>query len=235
MFTKSAGFYDAIYAFKDYAREADRIDHLIREHRLSRGTRLLDVGCGTGGHITHLKKIYAVEGLDLDPGMLAAARERHPEVIFHAGDMLTFDLERRFDAVVCLFSSIGYVRTRPRLIQAVSNMARHLAPGGVLIVEPWITPEAFTPGGVHALFVDRPDLKIARMNVSAVEEKVSILDFHYLVGRPAGIESFTERHELGLFAHEDYLAAFEAAGLKPAHDPAGLDGRGLYHATAPWS
>ena len=54
-------------------------------------------------------------------------------------------------------------------------------------------------GTVHALYVDQPTRKIARINVSAVHERVSILDFHYLVGTPEGVEQFTERHELGLF------------------------------------
>jgi SAM-dependent methyltransferase len=240
MFTRSARIYDAIYSFKDYARESDRLHHLIAARRRAAAsikpaaaTRLLDVGCGTGGHIAHLKARYAVEGIDLDPGLLAVARARHPEVIFHLGDMLTFDLERAFDAVVCLFSSIGYVRTVPRLKEAVANLARHLAPGGVLVVEPWLMPGVFIQGGLHADFVDRPDLKIARMCVSAIEEGISILDLHYLVGTPGGIESFTERHELGLFPHEAYLEAFEAAGLTPEHDPAGLTGRGLYIATVP--
>jgi hypothetical protein len=51
------------------------------------------------------------------------------------------------------------------------------------------------------------------------------------VGTPAGIEYFTERHELGLFAHDDYLAAFHTAGLEVEYNPEGLMGRGLYVGT----
>ena len=49
-----------------------------------------------------------------------------------------------------------------------------------------------------------------------------------MVGTPQGIETFKERHELGLFTHEEYLGAFRNAGLEVNHDPEGLDGRGLY-------
>jgi hypothetical protein len=78
--------------------------------------------------------------------------------------------------------------------------------------------------------VDQPDLKIARMNKSEVEERVSIMNFHYLVATPAGIEHFTEMHELGLFSHEEYLDAFRASALEVVHDPdpEKLTGRGLY-------
>ena len=70
-------------------------------------------------------------------------------------------------------------------------MARHLQPGGVLLVEPWLPPDGYTTGTVHALYVDQPQLKIARINVAAARDRVSLLDFHYLVGTPEGVEHFT--------------------------------------------
>ncbi len=230
MFTRSAAFYDAVYAAKDYGAEAERIDALIEAHTLTNATTLLDVACGTGGHLADLKHQYVAAGLDLDPQLLAITRERHPELRFHLADMVDFDVGRTFDAVVCLFSAIGYVRTVDRLNAAIETMARHLKPGGVLLVEPWITPEAHTLGTVHALYVDQPTLKIARINVSAAHERVSILDFHYLVGTPAGVAQFTERHELGLFTEDEYRDAAIAAGLETTFIPgtrSGLTDRGL--------
>jgi hypothetical protein len=49
----------------------------------------------------------------------------------------------RFDANSCLFSSIGYLLSAADLNTAVANMAEHLNPCGVLIVEPWIHPDAW--------------------------------------------------------------------------------------------
>jgi SAM-dependent methyltransferase len=142
--------------------------------------------------------------------------------------MADFDLGKRFDAVVCMFSSIGYVRTAERLRSAVASMARHLEPGGVLVVEPWLSPEVWVDRHVGAVFVDQPELKIARMNVGEREGNLSIFEFEYLVGTPNGLERFNERHELGLFTVEQYLEAFRAAGLEVDHDPEGPMGRGLY-------
>lgn len=228
MFKKSARFYDAIYAFKDYEAEARQVHDLIQTHKLSEGKVLLDVGCGTGAHIGFLRTHYEVEGLDLDAEILGVARERHPRLPFHHADMADFDLDRQFDVITCLFGAIGYVKTLPRLKQALQTLARHVCPGGLVIIEPWLSPGIFSEGGLFASFIDEPDLKIARMNINKVEDGVSILDFQYLVGTPEGIEHFTERHELGLFTHEEYVRAFEDAGLSVMYDAHGLTGRGLY-------
>jgi SAM-dependent methyltransferase len=231
VFRRSARLYDAVYAsIRDYPREAAELDRLIQERRPGART-LLDIACGTGAHLEHLTG-YEVEGLDLDPEMLGVARERLPNVPLHEGDMADFDLGKRFDAVVCMFSSIGYVRTAERLRSAVSSMARHLEPGGVLVVEPWLSPEVWVDRHVGAVFVDQPELKIARMNVGEREGNLSIFEFEYLVGTPNGLERFNERHELGLFTVEQYLEAFRAAGLEVDHDPEGPMGRGLYIGSA---
>src|SRR2546423_13876588 len=180
MFSRSARLYDAIYAsVRDYRREAAELDRLIRERRPGART-LLDVACGTGAHLEHLAAHYEVEGVDLDPEMLVVARNRLPGATFHEGDMSSFDLGKRFDAVVCMFSSIGYVKTEQRLGQAVASMARHLEPSGVLVVEPWLSPEAWNDRHVGAVFVDEPELKLARINIPQREGDVSTVDFNYL-------------------------------------------------------
>jgi SAM-dependent methyltransferase len=231
MFSRSARLYDAIYgSFKDFDAEAERVHELVQGHKPGART-LLDVACGTGAHLEHLARHYQVEGLDLDPGMLAVARERLPAHRLHEADMVDFQLGRRFDAVVCLFSSIGYARTRERLERAVASMAGHLESGGVLVVEPWVLPEQWDPSRLHAVFVDELDLKVARMSVPPPLGPEVELEFHYLVGTGEGVEHFAERHVLGMFTHDDYIAALGAAGLGVEHDPEGLMGRGLYVGT----
>jgi SAM-dependent methyltransferase len=236
-YTKTAAYYDAIYAAagKDYAREAGRVHELIETHRKTPGKTLLDVACGTGGHIGYLRQYYAVEGLDLDLDMLAIARQKHPDLVLYQADMTGFDLGRRFDAIVCLFGAIAYTVTPEALQQAIRTMTRHLHLGGVMVIEPFVKPEDWCEPHIGAAFVDQPGLKIARMNTSRREGHVAILDFQFLVGRPGSIEYFTERHALALFTHEEYLRAFRAAGLEALYDPEGLIGRGLYMGFEPTS
>jgi ubiquinone/menaquinone biosynthesis C-methylase UbiE len=231
MYGRSAAVYDALYEGKDYAGEAERLHALIQEIKRIPDETLLDVACGTGGHIGSLRQHYVVEGMDLSAEMLDVARRRHPDIVFHQADMIDFDLGRQFGAVVCLFSAIGYMRSVPRLRRAIANLARHALPGGVIAVEPWFTPDQWNIGYLTAQMVDKPDVKIARMSRSDIDGSLAIMDMHHLVATPDGVEHFVERHEMGLFSHDEYLAAFEATGVAATHDAYGLFGRGLYIGT----
>ncbi|MCE9624329.1 MAG: class I SAM-dependent methyltransferase [Deltaproteobacteria bacterium] len=230
MISKTAELYDLIYFHKNYSSEAAYISEIIKRHNPS-ASSLLDVACGTGRHLEFLSGQYSVEGIDLDPGVLEIARQRLPNVKFTEADMTEFVLGRKFHAVVCLFSGVAYVETVARLNQAVDSMAKHLTPEGILIVEPWVIPEAWRPGNVDAVFIEEPSLKLTRMARSEVRGGVSVLDIQYLIGTPDEIRHEREEHRLGLFSHEQYQAAFEGSGLTVIHDLEGLIGRGLYVGT----
>lgn len=236
MYPKSAKYYDAIYeVIKDYSKESKRLRELIKRHKRSKGNSLLDVACGTGKHLMFLRKKFKTQGLDIEPKMLAIARRRNPGVGFHKASMVTFRLPDKFDVITCLFSAIGYVKTLSALRMGIRNMAGHLKPGGVLVVEPWITPQAFTRGHVGSVFVNQPKLKIARINIANVKGRTSMMIMHYLIGTPKGIRYFTEPHKLTLFTRSEYLNAFRECGLKVRYYSKGLmtGKRGLFVATKP--
>lgn len=227
-FSKSAQYYDRIYSWKDYEKETQDIVRLIHSNLKSNGNRLLEIACGTGRHIELLKSEFEIEGLDIEPQLLDIARTRNPEILFHQADMTDFSLGNRFDIITCLFSSIGYVKTLENLHKAITCLQHHLVLGGILLVEPWFTPQTWVPNTVHALFVDEPELKIARVNTSSVEGTLSYFDLHYLVGTPEKTEHFVEHHEMGLFTTQEMLDAFHHVHLEVKYDPNGLMGRGLY-------
>jgi SAM-dependent methyltransferase len=235
LFAKSAEYYDLIYdaVGKNYEREASRIRRLVQLYERSSGNTLLDVACGTGRHLRFLKRYFKAEGLDLDPNLLKIARNRNPDLLFHRGNMLTFNLHKQFDVITCLFSAIGYMKTVPELRRAIRNMGRHLKAGGVLIVEPWLTPTRYQLGRIDAVLVKQPKLKIVRMNRTIAKGNLSMLDFHYLIGTPQGITHFKEVDEFGLFTYKQYVKSFHAAGLKVHYDSRGLVRRGLFSGTKP--
>lgn len=214
MFDRSAPYYDAFYDFLDYRAAATRLRVLIQAHH-PQATSQLDVACGTGHYLEHLAPYYRTSGLDIEPQLLERAAQRCPEIRLHQGDMCDFQLEERFDVVTCLFCSVAYVRTLERMRRAVLCMARHLAPGGLLVIEPWISPEQCWTDRVTCEVYDRErDLKIVRMHTHERTECTSVYDIHYLVGTPSEVRHFIEREELGLFTPEEYRGAMSDAGLE---------------------
>jgi ubiquinone/menaquinone biosynthesis C-methylase UbiE len=230
MFSKSAQWYDAIYSFKDYQQEANAVITLLKKEHPHAKT-LLDVACGTAEHDTYFSKVYKVDGFDLNPEFVKIASRKNPESHYFVADMTDFELNKTYDIILCLFSSIGYVRTLDNVVKALICFKKHLNKGGILLVEPWFTPDTWkTDSPVHMLTAEVGEAKICRMNVSEREGALSIVNFHYLLGSSKGIQYLTERHELGLFSISEMKNAFKDAGFIVTYDQDGLTGRGLYSA-----
>jgi SAM-dependent methyltransferase len=229
MFSGSADLYDLIYStFKDYAAETHRIATLLRRIH-PRCRTVLDVGCGTGEHARLLaQRGFAVDGLDLDPAMLAIARQKHPVGRFFEADMSDFRLPHAYDAVLCLFSSIGYLRTLDRVIRAFTCFRSHLTAGGLVIVEPWFAPGALDPKRVTRNSAEADGLRVIRVGRLEVEGRVSRLHFDYEIDDASGVRHTSEVHELGLFTTDELMDAFGRAGLEATYDSQGLTERGLY-------
>ena len=228
MIVKSAQWYDALYRFKDYTKEsADIISLLKKEHPQARS--VLDVACGTAEHDKCLASVYLVDGLDISDDFVRIASAKNPGGKYFCMDMTDFCLERSYDVILCLFSSIGYAKTIEKVTQALHCFEKHLNPDGVILVEPWFTPDTWNPDDrVHLLTGEMPEGKICRMNISRQEGDLSIIEFHYLVGTASGVEHFTERNELGLFSVDDMKSAFDDTNLAVRYDETGLTGRGFY-------
>ena len=231
LYDERADLYDAIYHWKDYAAECERLREVLLAEGVADGARVLEAACGTGSHLEKLRQWYSLSGFDRSPEMLRVASTKlGPEGLFEA-DMAAFEApEAPFDAVLCLFSSIGYLLDEQSLQAAARCFAAALRSGGTLVVEPWITPEDFNAGRGAMHTYDSEDLKLCRMALSAVEGEISFFDFHWLVSRPSKpVEHFVERHELRLFTRPQMIQAFEAAGFDVRFESDGLmAGRGLY-------
>lgn len=226
-YDKIGHLYDLLYRFKDYAKEVEYVRTQIRA-RMPRARTMLDVACGTGNHLAGLEHDFDVEGLDLSAEMLARARLKFPHRTFHQASMTDFDLGRRYDVVCCLFRSIAFARTPEGLRRAVAAMARHVVADGLLMIDPFFTPEAFWVGHVQTHEFRAEGLTVCWMYSSERHGDVGIFRNHYLLGRADGIEHITEDHEVGLFRAEDFARAFAEAGLTLERDPVGPSGLGFY-------
>ncbi len=220
MYRALARYYDRVYQAKDYAREVRDLERVVRAEGPRPARDWLDVACGTGRHLAVLRRRYRVVGVDASAAMLQVARRRLPGVRLVRGDMRRFDLRRRFDVVSCLFSAIGYVRTGPELARTFRTFARHLRPGGLLLVEPWVSPSDFRPGHVAVDVARGPDGFVVRAGISRRRGRLSFIDFQYLIAEEGGrIRHLEETETLRLSSEAELLRAARRAGLDARFRP----------------
>jgi len=188
------------------------------------------VACGTGEHARLLKSQfgYKIDGIDLDADLIAIAKDKNPDGTFCQGDMVDFIMGKTYDVVMCLFSSIGYVKTLDKVVASLQRFREHLKDDGIIIIEPWFQPGALTPGKIFLNTVEDKELSVVRMAYNQVNDRISTLHFEYLIGTPGKISHEVETHELGLFTIDEMKECFQSVGLRADYDEKGLSGRGLY-------
>lgn len=116
------------------------VDFLIDELQLLPGSKVLDIGCGTGRHSIELaKRGYSVTGLDLSSEMLlrahAAAKAANVSVQWIRGNATSFEMAERFDGAICLcegaFGLLGQDDDPiEQPLSILCNLSRSLKPGG---------------------------------------------------------------------------------------------------------
>jgi 2-polyprenyl-3-methyl-5-hydroxy-6-metoxy-1,4-benzoquinol methylase len=112
--------------------EADLIESLLGE---TGGSRVLDAGCGTGRVAIELAaRGFSVTGMDLDERMLSAARAKAPELRWILADLseASAHLDSEFD-VVALAGNVMIFVARGTEATVISQLASHLAPGGLFV------------------------------------------------------------------------------------------------------
>jgi len=216
MYGALAKYYDLQYSRKDYGAEVRRLEELVRRFGRSDGMSWLDVACGTGRHLEILQRRHACTGVDASPAMLRIARRRLSGVRLVRGDMRTFQLDRQFDVVSCLFSAIANLHTERDLGRAFGNFARHLRPGGVAVVEPWILPSRAKPGHLHLLTRQEPTVTLVRMAQSRLHGRWTVIDYRYLIGEPRRGIRYLEETDRSLMVDSARLQQLmRRAGLRP--------------------
>ena len=226
MFSASAEYYDLVYSKKDYRGEADKLRQIFRIY-VPQARSLLDLGCGTGEHLRFLPE-FKVAGIDLDPTFIRAARKKRSDGTFQVADMHRFELDSKFDILVCLFSSIGYLLTDEAILSALACFKEHLSLGGAIFIEPWFEPSAWFTGRVDMTVSEDDHRKVCRIMTSQREGDLSVLNGYYLLGEGVNVRYAEERHELLLLNQSQWRDLFRKADLTVEYLPDAFSSRGLY-------
>lgn len=226
-FSDTAELYDLVYHFKDYRGDAARVVQMLLDHGLKPGARVLEGACGTGAYLQFLRGVRRF-GYDLDPAMLAVAAQRVQDAQFWAADLAEPNIPEAMDAMLLLFGAAGYVPPE-RLSQLVDAHADALAPGGVLLVEPWLEPAAFLANRPHMATYETPFLKIARQCVTRRDGGWSVLEFHFLVSRPDfPVQHLQTTDRLWLYTHGELVEALSRRFTVTVTDQGFMEDKALF-------
>jgi SAM-dependent methyltransferase len=218
-----AGLYDTTYAEKDYEAECDLVEEALRRFAQRPVRAILDLGCGTGGHLVPLaRRGYELTGVDLSRHMVAIATEKAAAAGVAAdirqGDIRTVDLGRRFDAVLLMFAVIGYQRTNADVRAAFATIARHLEPGGVVFLDAWYGPGVLLdpPGSGERVLAGTAGPVTRRVSAERdVRRHLCTVRYRLTGALPDGRTEAEEEHVMRFFFPLELEAFMEGAGLEP--------------------
>lgn len=181
---RHAELYDLFYADKDYVGEAAFVHECLQTYSRGQVHKLLEIACGTGRHSFQLEKNgYQIVATDYSDDMLRCARDKAvnsgSNAVFLLQDMRELDLrDQRFDAVVCLFDSIGYVQTNDAIKKVMEGVNRHLRPGGLFLFEFWHAPamlRSYDPVRVRSWKTqDGEILRVSRTSLNVQNQTASV-------------------------------------------------------------
>ena len=142
--TDFAKYYDIFYGQKEYKKECQFLDAVIRKNYSENvsGLSILELACGTGTHAFNLGGLgYNIVATDVSEQMLAKAREKTkslPNIRVERMDMGEFKtFGKAFDVVLCLFDSLGYLLSNDAIVTALQNVKNSMNPNGIFIFEFW--------------------------------------------------------------------------------------------------
>ncbi|PJZ69030.1 SAM-dependent methyltransferase [Leptospira perolatii] len=128
-------YFDIERPARKFDQETQFLDRLFRKYRIK---SFLDLGCGTGEHVTHLQALgYRPKGVDSSAKMIEVAKKRYAHCKFDVGTMQSYRSEEQWDGIISLFGSFNYLLSNEEVNMALKKIEMNLKPAGIAVLEIW--------------------------------------------------------------------------------------------------
>ncbi len=222
IFRRYSLYYDLFYKRKNYQKECDFLEDLFKRYAPRRPKTILDLGCGTGGHVLPLShRGYDLTGIDASDHMLKIAKNKCQKLKtgakFYQRKLQAFYLKKRFDVIICMFSVIDYLARKNEFKRTLLNIMRHMRRDSLFIFDFWnadavvkfYKPEKKKIFSLNGKTVERhshtkvfPSRRLCRVDyICTIKQDKNILD------------RFKEKHVVRYFALSEITRLLEEAGL----------------------
>lgn len=208
--------YDEFGAIDDYlGAEKTFFQRLVNKYHVR---SVLDCACGTGQHLSMLSDLgLNVVGSDFSSAMLEVAKknliERGIQLPLYQSDFRSLEavFSEKFDAVVCLTTSLPHLQTEEDLITALKSMKERLNPSGLLVLTTGTTHYNLALPPIEVV-VNREDF--SRIFVKEQDEQfqtIHVLDLYHSEKR---LESNQYDIVYKIILDEDYRQLLRKAGFQ---------------------
>jgi SAM-dependent methyltransferase len=136
----------------DDPRELDRTVDFLAD--TAKGGAVLEFGIGTGRVALPLsQRGLPVSGIDISSDMLEQLHRKPgaESIVTLVGDFATTTMPGAFALVYLVYNAIANLTTQAEQVACFRNAARHLNPGGRLVIELWVPDLRRFPPGLLAL------------------------------------------------------------------------------------
>ncbi len=218
-----AYYYNAFYGDKDYSKEANDVDTILKQ-RNSLIKNIIIFGCGTGNHDFELiKRGYNCHGVDISSQMIEVAKRRAEEqnlkIEYEVADIRDYDPGNKYDAVISLFHVMSYQTGNDDIKNAFRSARKALDTGGVFLFDAWYGPGVLSdPPEVRIKEVDDKKNRLIRLCRPEISDKTSIVNVNYEVlvidketGKTGKIQ---ETHRMRYFFYKEIEEYLYECGFK---------------------
>ena len=223
IFNKFAKYYDQIYYDKNYEKECKFVISFLKKKGIKKGGNILDLGCGTGGHSIILrKKGFNVTGIDNSKIALEQAKKKFQKANLYGEflkkDITNFNLNKKFDACVSMFSTFCYLTEAREFKKTIKNVNKHLKRGGQFIFDYWNGNAVINQKPSKKIKISkhgkRKIIRIATPNIDYLKQ-ICTIEYHCkVIENNSIIDEFKEFHKIRYHFTSDLINYLSEGGFR---------------------